>query len=236
MKPIIGISESLDARGRWRAGRDYLYLDFAYARAVEDAGGAPLHLPIQCDANAPLERIDGLVIPGGDDLPPDRAYPSGVRFDPTPQQQIDFDRRLLVGALERGVPILGICYGMQLLALHRGGTIHYHLPHDLPAAQSHQLSDDESRHPLCVDPGTSLAALLGNDPRPVNSLHHQAVATPGRGMRVCARSPDGVIEAIESEDGSFCLGVQWHPEKLEGEERDAIFAALVAACRARRGG
>ncbi len=229
MKPIIGISQCLDDRGRWRRNREYLYLDSAYARAVEAAGGIAMHLPIQRDADGLLRRIDALLLPGGDDLPPESPYPADVPFDPAPARQIEFDRRLLAGALHRALPLLGVCYGMQLLALHQGGRLHYHLPLDLPTAQTHQLPNDDDRHPLIVEANTKLASTLGRSPAPVNSLHHQAVAAPGHGLRVCARSPDGVVEAIESEDEAFCMGVQWHPEKLEGHGRDAIFGALVAA-------
>jgi putative glutamine amidotransferase len=231
---VVGIAQTLDDRGRWRAGRDYVYIDRSYSRAVEDAGGIALHLPIQQDVDALIDRIDALVIPGGDDILPGKdgpTYPAGVSFDPAPDEQLDFDCRLIACAIDRGLPVLGICYGMQLLAsLHRG-RLHYHLPADLPDAGSHQLPEDEGRHPLEVEPGSQLAEILGPSPAPVNSLHHQGVHLPGEGMRVCARSPDGVIEAIESTRARFVIGVQWHPEKLVGEARIALFRGLLAACQ-----
>jgi len=231
MPPIVGISQCLDDRGRWRQGRDYVYIDLAYARCVEATGGVPIHLPLQRGAAELVERIDALLIPGGDDFLPESSgpYPAGV-FDATPRAQLDFDSQLVDAALARGIPILGICYGMQLLALRHGGSLHYHLPTDLPDAASHQLPENDGRHPLRVEPGSRLAAILGDAPAPVNSLHHQAVATPGDGLRICARSPDGVIEAIEAADEAFVMGVQWHPEKLEDDERLLLVRALLAAC------
>jgi putative glutamine amidotransferase len=234
MAPIVGISQSLDDRGRWRRGRHYLYIDRAYSSAVEAAGGVALHLPPQEDVDALTEGIDALVLPGGDDFLPDpgsREYPDDVTFEPTPPAQLDFDGRLLSSALARGIPVLGICYGMQLVARHHGGRLHHHIPIDVPDADDHALSEATGRHRLSVTPGSRLEGILGTSAS-VNSLHHQAVATPGEGLVVSARSADGLIEAVESPDGGFVLGVQWHPEKLDGEARIAVFRALVVAGQA----
>ena len=108
MQPLIGIPPCLDERGRWRADRTYQYIDVAYARAVEQAGGIPLYLPLQADAEALATRIGGLLLPGGDDFPPEAPCPEGVRFDPVPAAQLAFDRRLLAAALARGLPVLAI--------------------------------------------------------------------------------------------------------------------------------
>jgi putative glutamine amidotransferase len=238
MAPIIGISQSLDDRGRWRQGREYSYIDRAYASAVEAAGAIPLYLPVQREVDALTERIDALVLPGGDDFLPaagSSAYPAEVSFDPTPRPQLDFDRRLLASALARGLPILGICYGMQLLALHHGGRLHHHIPIDVPEADDHVLPEAGGRHSLSIEPQSRLDGILGASAT-VNSLHHQAVSEPGEGLVVSARSEDGLVEAIEKTDGEFLMGVQWHPEKLEGEPRVALFRALAAAAQAFRSG
>ena len=142
-----------------------------------------------------------------------------------------FDTRLLAGALDRQLPVLGICYGMQLLALHHGGTLHHHLPHDLPGAGAHQLPEVDGRHAIMLSAGTRTAAAMGDHCEPVNSLHHQAVAEPGAALRVSARAGDGVIEAIEARGDHFAMGVQWHPEKLGDTASDGLFRALVAAAR-----
>ena len=230
-RPLVGITQCLDDRGRWRAGRDYHYLDAGYAAAIERAGGTPVYLPIQDDPAVLAARIDALCIPGGDDfLPADAERYASVRFDPAPAEQVAFDRRLLDAVLGRQRPVLGICYGMQLLALHHGGALHHHLPLDAPKAEPHKLPEPDGRHPLVVETGSRLADLVL--PAAVNSLHHQAVADPGTGLRASARAPDGVVEAIEASGAGFCLGVQWHPEKLPAAEGAGVFQALVAACAA----
>jgi putative glutamine amidotransferase len=233
MGPLIGIPTCLDARGRWKPGREYHYLDASYARAVAAAGGTPVYLPSHEDGAFRFERygLGGLLVPGGDDFPPPRSYPDDVVFDVTPPEQLSFDRALLEWALEHELPVLAICYGMQLLASVHGGALHYDLPTDVPSAGEHRLPEANGRHPIVLEPDSRLAEVLGRTPPPVNSLHHQGVAEAGRGMQVGARCDDGVIEAIEGEGPRFCIGVQWHPEKLTGNHRDALFGAFVSASR-----
>jgi putative glutamine amidotransferase len=191
----------------------------------------PLYLPVQGDPKRAVDQVDGLLIPGGDDLLPPVHYPDGVHFEPTPEKQLDFDRALLRQALEQDLPVLGICYGMQLIADELGADLYYDLATDLPHAQPHQFEDASARHDLIIEPGTLLDRLVGDTPEPVNSRHHQAVADAGLRLRVSARAPDGVIEAIEAPESRFCLGVQWHPETLHGRASHALFAGFVGACR-----
>jgi putative glutamine amidotransferase len=236
VSPVVGIPICLDATGRIRAGRTYHYVHAAYARALESAGAIPLYLPIQRDAAALAARIDALLVPGGDDLLPPRPYPPEVRFDPVPEAQLAFDRALLDAALARDLPVLGICYGMQLLALALGGTLHYDLATDVPGSGAHRLPERDGRHALRIEPGTRLAGLARGNPASVGSRHHQAVSDAGPKLRVSARTDDGVIEAVERAPaaGPFCLGVQWHPETDGGALADALFRAFVDAARERR--
>lgn len=229
MKPLIGIPLCHDANRRIHAGREYLYSDIAYTRAIDRAGGVPLHLPIQRDAAALVDHIDALLLPGGDDFLPPSSCPDPSLFDPASEIQIAFDRDLLRTAIERDRPILGICYGSQLMGLELGAALHYHLPDDLPEAQDHRLDEVAGRHDLEIEAETLLYDLLATRRTRVNSLHHQALAHVGHELRVAARCPDGVIEAFEHPGKRFCLGVQWHPEKLAGPDSDALFAGLVAA-------
>lgn len=234
MTTVVGIPICLDDRGRWRSDRAYHYIDAGYVTAVERAGASLLYLPIQSDAGSVLTAIDGLLLPGGDDLAPPTPYPNSVSFDLAPDRQLEFDRQLLSLALAADLPVLAICYGMQLLALQHGGRLHYDLPTDLPDASAHRVSDAGARHQIAPLPGSRLAEAIGAEPRSVNSLHHQAVADPGSGLSISARAEDGVIEAIERSGSGFCLGVQWHPEKLDGDPASqALFAAFVSACSER---
>lgn len=230
---LIGMPICLDDRGRWRSGRDYHYVDSAYARAIAEAGATLIYLPLGGAAEDLLDAVDGLLLPGGDDLPPPTPYPASVHFDLVPEAQLEFDRALLDSALSRGLPCLGICYGMQLLALAHGGRLIYDLATDRPTAAQHRLAEADGRHAVQIDAGTRLAQILESEHCDVNSLHHQAVDSPGAGLRVCARSDDGVVEAIETTQTGFSLGVQWHPEKLASQTSRRIFAAFVSAARSR---
>jgi len=231
MPPLIGIPLCLDDRGRWRAGRTYQYIDHAYAEAIAAVGGTPVYLPLQSEPDGLLDRIDGLLLPGGDDLPPPQAYPDSVRFEPVPLEQLAFDRKLLAGARGRGLPTLAICYGMQLLALDCGGRLVYDIPTDRPQAANHDLRGAREGHPVEIEPGSRLAEILGATSQEVNSLHHQGVEDAGDAT-VAARSPDGLIEAIEVPGETFCVGVQWHPEKMHGTHGRDLIAAFVHARRA----
>ena len=223
----------LDDRERWRAKREYLYLDEAYPRALTEAGAQPILLPVGSDAGAQVDQIDGLLLPGGDDfLPPEPgSYAETVRFDPVSPRQLDFDRALLVAALEKKIPILGICYGAQLMALHHGGALHYDLPSDRPESGDHQLPEEGGRHPVEIETRSRLGQILGRSEVEINSLHHQAIARVSEDFQVAAKAPDGVIEAIEAKSGVFQLGVQWHPEKMPGVAGRELFRALVLACK-----
>lgn len=229
MPPLIGIPPCLDERGRWKPGRTYQYVDVAYAAALAEAGAVPVHLALGADPQELVSRLDGLLVPGGDDFTPPRPYPASVRFEPVPDEQLAADTAVLAAALARELPVLGICYGMQLLALAHGGSLHYHLETDLPGAQSHQLADPDGCHPVEIEPGTRLADCLGAGTSRVNSRHQQAVADAGS-LRVCASAGDGVIEGVEAPGRPFCLGVQWHPENLAPTHRARLFGSFVAAC------
>jgi putative glutamine amidotransferase len=246
----------LDDRGRWRRGRSYHYLDAAYAHAIERAGGIALYLPLPfsgveagpADARAEaaeaaarcVASIDGLLLPGGDDLPPepgDAPLPEGL-LDLTPAAQLRFDRELLRAAMARELPILGICYGMQLLARERGGQLEADLEYQRPDAAGHQLKQEAETHPLEIAADGRLAALLERTETEVNSLHHQAIRALGPAHRAVGWSPDGLIEAFENPDpgAPFEVGVQWHPEKLPNRDSDRLFSGFVQACRERREG
>jgi putative glutamine amidotransferase len=228
--PRIGIALTLDAQ--LRAGRQTWFADAAYAAAVEAAGGIALHVAAGEEPDAALAQLDALVIPGGDDFLPPAPYPPSVAFRAAPPEQIARDLALVRAALARGLPLLGICYGMQLLALAGGGTLVYDIAHEIAGAAPHRLPAG-ARHALALAPGSRLAQIFGGVLElAVNSRHHQGVASPGAQLRASAHAEGGVIEAIESPPGApFVLGVQWHPEDMDGEHAARVYGALIAAAR-----
>jgi putative glutamine amidotransferase len=241
MRPVIGITPDAGETAA-RAGRPSLplyTLKQAYADAVLAAGGLPIVLPYSEDETAPHEAMaicDGLVLTGGAfDIPPEMygARP-GDRLGPLKRGRTAYEQRVLRAALEAGIPILGICGGMQLLAVEAGGTLFQDIGDEIPGAFDHEqkLDPREPGHPVRILEGTALEAILGVRDLEVNSTHHQAVRDAGT-ARVSAVSPDLVVEAIELAD-RFAIGVQWHPELLAGREHLLLYKALVEKARSQQ--
>lgn len=192
--------------------------------------------PSTGDPLAVLDRIDALVLTGGGDVDPGLyGEAPHASFSPAEPGRDAFELELTRGALERGLPLLAICRGIQVLNVAAGGSLVQDIPSQVPGALEHRVSTPPSAiaHEVWVTPGSALASLmaerLDEDALLVNSRHHQAVARLAPGFVATATAPDGVIEAIEGPDLPFCLGVQWHPENFwrTGEFR-ALFEALVS--------
>ncbi|MBS0559444.1 MAG: gamma-glutamyl-gamma-aminobutyrate hydrolase family protein [Proteobacteria bacterium] len=232
--PVIGVTLDSELPGGYSKFPWYA-LRQNYASAIAGAGGLPValpHLPEQ--AAAYLDRIDALVVTGGAfDVDP-ALYGDADRHGTVTLKEARTDAELALtrGALARGLPVLGICGGEQLLAVALGGTLIQHIPDAVPGALAHEQPNprDEPGHAVAVVPGTLLHRIVGSASMRVNSSHHQAVRDPGRGAVVNATAPDGVIEGIEDPAHRFCLGVQWHPEFLIDPGDRRIFDALIAAC------
>jgi len=182
-----------------------------YADALRQAGIEPVL--ISPEAPRPLDGLEGLVVSGGTDLNPARYGAVAEAGNEAPDDPRDeMESSLLLSALERDLPVLAICRGMQLFNVVHGGT----LIQDLANSDLHRVRGNDPAlpvHQVIVEAGSRLAAILGEGVHSVNSRHHQAVGRCGDGLRVTARStPDGIIEALERGDRRFALAVQWHPE------------------------
>ncbi len=229
-RPVIGLTLDAEPAGgysRW----PWYALRANYASAIAEAGGLPLALPhLPALAEAMLAELDGLVVTGGAfDVDPS-IYGEGIAHPSVilKSARTEAEMALLAGALARGLPLLGICGGEQLLAVALGGTLIQHIPDGVPGALPHEGHDPG--HAIEIVPGTLLARATGAAAMRVNSSHHQAVSLPGRAI-VNARAPDGVIEGIEDPARRFCLGVQWHPEFHTDPGDARLLAAFIEACR-----
>ena len=212
--------------GNWN--RHAAILPSAYVSSVERAGGIPMIIPPAGDMTVLLEAIDGLIISGGPDVSPEQynQHPGPMTVEFYPNQD-ETEIGLISEALERDLPLLGVCRGMQILSVVHGGTLHQHLD-DTPGHEGHGGYDGTSTdHSVVVEQDSLLCSLMGES-FSVNSTHHQGVSDPGSLTISAVAGHDGLIEAVERRDKKFCLGVQWHPEQYG---HDLLFSALVEAAR-----
>jgi putative glutamine amidotransferase len=234
-RPFIGINADFVAPGKTTVAHARLHA--GYFDTVLTAGGLPVILPPlahEAELDALLDRLDGVVLSGGLDIDPKRwGLPSHAAVQPMPERREQNDRILLRRVLARQLPVLAIGLGVQQLNLMFKGTLYLHLPEEQPRALPHRdTSGGPHRHAVLIEPGTRLEEIYGGGEIRVNSAHHQAVRQPGAGLRIGARAPDGVIEAIEAVDPNwFCVGVQWHPESETASALDMqLFECFIQAC------
>ena len=247
MRPRIGITTSTLERAPEGAIAVSTATHLSYARCVYDAGGLPLLLPNlpAADADEVLGCLDGLLLSGGGDLDPahwgEAPHPALGLIDPV---RDTYEIALVNAALRRDLPLLGICRGVQVMAVATGGALWQDIPTQCPDSLCHAQAAprDTATHAVTVVPGSLLAHLLAPEAGeriniPVNSFHHQAPRVCGRIWQPVAHSSDGLIEALVAPAASFALGVQWHPEEmtLSTPAHARLFAALTAAARARLG-
>ena len=234
-RPIIGVTLDAEEPGGY-SKLPWYALRKNYFSALAEAGALPIALPHHPElAEAYLDRIDGLLITGGAfDVDPS-LYGEGSTHPTVTLKagRTDFELAVTRGALQRDLPVLGICGGEQLLAVALGGTLIQHIPDSIRTEIEHEQPNprDQPGHEIAIAEDTLLARIVGRPRMAVNSAHHQAVATPGPGARVNATAPDGVVEGLEHPGHRFALGVQWHPEYAVDPADPLIFAAFVAACR-----
>lgn len=235
-RPFIGISM------RQELETERFYLARYYSEAVEAAGGVPVHLPLiprKDYIETVVAKLDGVLLPGSaSDVDP-------LRYGEEPHKGLgsvhplrDETDLLILEELERRpAPLLAICFGMQSLNVHRGGTLIQDIPSQVAGALKHEQGPPRDRpsHRVRLEAESGFARIAGRHELLVNSHHHQAVATIGRELRAVGWSSDGIVEALEDvRAGRWALGVQWHPEiGWEGDDFSrALFASFVAAARA----
>lgn len=223
-QPVIGITANYVERDARLADRYYL--------SVVEAGGTPLLIPPVADRDviaSTLEHIDGLLLTGGADINPLWTGEEPVAELSNINSKRDLPELLATRlAYNRQIPILGICRGIQTLAVALDGKVRQHVASEIKHSQD--APREELTHSVTIGDGTTLRGIFGGAGRMfVNSIHHQAVAAPGRRFRVSARAADGVIEAIESNEYKPVIGVQWHPEWLP--EGAPLFKWLIGEAR-----
>lgn len=237
-KPIIGLTCQVFPEPLERSSVNQQYVD-----AVIAAGGAPVLVPIGLDADG-IDRVydllDGLLLPGGDDVSPARyGQAPHERLGAVSELRDALELHVATRALHDGLPILGICRGIQVLAVAAGGSLWQDVPSQYESQLSHDVRDhgrDHLCHEIAIESGSRLREAIGAPASTVNSFHHQAVRDVPEGFWVTARSRDGIVEAIESRDGSFAVGVQCHPEgmwRTTAPEFAGLFSAFIEAARLR---
>jgi putative glutamine amidotransferase len=215
-RPFISINADYIPAGKHSPAHARLHA--GYFDTILAAGGLPVILPPLdkvAEINAFLDRVDGMVLSGGLDMDPRRQQQlSHPAVQPMAERREESDRLLVRCIVERQLPVLAIGLGMQQLNVVCGGSLFLHLREDLPRALPHRDSaGGPHRHAVLLESKTRLEEIYGGGEIRVNSDHHQAVRQVGGKLRICARAPDGVIEAVEATDPDwFCIGIQWHPE------------------------
>ena len=232
-RPVIGLTLDWNAAGAY-SQLPWYALRENYAQAVIDGGGLPVMLAHEPDlAVETIDHLQGLIVTGGD-FDVDPTYygenKSHWRVE-TKDRRTAYELAILKAALDRDMPVLGICGGQQLLNVALGGTLIQHIPDAVPDCLAHEQPTPRTQagHEVQITEGTLLSRIVGTATMRVNSAHHQAAKTVGPQVVVNAMAPDGVIEGIEAVGPRFCLGVQWHPEYAIDPGDTKIITALVTA-------
>lgn len=229
-RPIVGVT-TYAQQARWAAwDLPAALVPLDYVTAVERAGGRPLLVPPSEEGvEETLDVLDGIVFSGGADLDPALYGAEPHPQTDTPHRHRDLaEMRLIASALERDMPTLAICRGSQLLNVVRGGELLQHLPEAVGNERHRETRGAFSEHAVVVEPGTRLAAVLGERLAAVKSSHHQGIARVGEGLVASAWAEDGTLEGIEDPRKRFALGVLWHPEAGDDQR---LFVALVEEAR-----
>jgi gamma-glutamyl-gamma-aminobutyrate hydrolase PuuD len=220
--PVIGITVSLDHGKMIRKNHDYLYVKRAYAQAIKRVGGQPILISPDITPQTIAAICDAVVISGGDDLSPElygEAPCAAVNLESV--ERVDWERQLLDLFVESDTPVLGVCYGMQLMNVHFGGSLYQDISAAYENAADHGGMGRLTSHEININKDSRLFPAIGTKAA-VSSLHHQAINKLAPGFQIAATAEDGIIEAIEFKN---LLGVEWHPEADATSE--AIYSLLL---------
>ena len=236
--PLIGITTSRYDSGDGR--HDVAGKAMSYSQSIQRAGGLPVMVPLglaEETLRALFARLDGVLFTGGGDMDPARF---GLEASPE-MYDIDPDRDRMEVALAQWAaredkPFLGICRGIQVMNVALGGSLHLDIASELAGCLKHDYYPghpyDLLVHPISISEESLLARIVGTPIVDVNSMHHQAAKDAAPGLRVTARAPDGIIEALEVPNHPFGLGVQWHPERLpDSPQMQTLFRAFVDSAK-----
>jgi len=231
--PLIGISASYSPYQEDR-------LSAAYSKAIRAAGGAPLLIPIHyppTHLDLLISRLDGVMLSGGGDIDPANYPAENPEYAGSILKHRDaLEIRLVRLAFEKNLPLLGICRGMQVMNVALGGTLYTDIAAQFPSEVNHDISMEQGRdflaHEVTIIAGTRLHSIFEKTQLKTNSFHHQAAKEVAAPLEIAARSPEGLVEAVENREKRFFIGVQWHPECLpKDDNQKKLFRAFIQAAR-----
>lgn len=235
MSPVIGLT----CQNEQLINRDINRINYTYINAVLEGGGVPIILPILKDAKgaAPyLDIVDGIIFTGGEDIAPQYFGEEPIKE----VNEICYDRditemELFNRAYKKGTPIFGICRGVQLINIALGGTIYQDIYKQVPNVMGHtcRQNTQEGYHTISISKDSKMFEIFNKDKLMVNSIHHQAIKRLGSDLRVTSTSIDGIVEAIESTNDKFVMGVQFHPEVMAVKYKEFIklFSYFIERCK-----
>ena len=229
--PVIGLSCYLEP-AKWGAwDLPAALIPWNYVDKLQEAGASVVLLPPDVTNADAVDRLDGLVLAGGADIDPDRY--GAAPHETTDRPRLERDRSELIlyrAARAKDIPVLGICRGMQMMAVAHGGSLHQHVPDVVGTTLHREEVGKFTVHGATFTEGSLIAQIIGATDFNVNSSHHQAVDSAGD-LTVTGRAPDGIVEALEDPSARFVLGIQWHPEFSNDEPTsENIFNAFIEAC------
>lgn len=228
MQPIIGVTMGID-ENLVQAGIEYSFIRRQYGQALRRVGAQPIFIDPSIDPQVAAKLCDGLVISGGQDIDPS-LYGQELSSDGKlePRSRIDWEYGLIAEFEKLGQPILGVCYGNQLLNVYHGGTLYQDIGAEVGDGVAHGSTLDQATHDVTFE--IDFLGFRSGDKKPVAARHHQAVRELGEGFVVAAKSEDGVVEAISSPERNQ-YGVQWHTES--DDSADQIYGEFISKCQPR---